>query len=76
MNNELLLLIQEHTDTLFQQTKTKLRETLEFKLNRQMEVFSFSSPMNLSREGKWLLAVTAYEATNSVFNITHQNNSF
>ena len=33
MNNELLLLIEEHTDTLIEQTKTKPQETLEFKMN-------------------------------------------
>ena len=34
MNNELLLLIKKHTDTLIQQTKTKPQEALEFKLNK------------------------------------------
>ena len=29
MNNDLLLLIERHTDTLIEQTKTKLQETLE-----------------------------------------------
>ena len=27
-------------------------------------------------EGKWLLAVSSFECTNSVFNITNENNSF
>ena len=76
MNNELLLLTWKHTDTLIEQTKTKPRETLEFKMNKQMETFSFSPPINLFEEGKWLLAVTFFEATNSVFNITDENNSF
>ena len=40
-----------------------------------MVSFSFSSPINLSEE-KWLIAVTGSEATNSVFNITDENNSF
>ena len=34
-----------------------------------METFSFSPPINLVEEGKWLIAVTSFEATNSVFNI-------
>ena len=76
MNNELLLLIKKHTDTLIEQTKTKPQETLEFKMNKQMQRFAFNPPINLIEEGKWLLAVTSFECTNSVFNITDENNSF
>ena len=76
MNNELLLLIKKHTDTLIEQTRTKPQETLEFKMNKQMQTFSFNPPINLLEEGKWLLAVSSFECTNSVFNITNENNSF
>ena len=76
MNTELLLLIKKHTDTLIDQTKTKPQETLEFKMNKQMQTFSFNPPINLVEEGKWLLAVSSFECTNSVFNITNENNSF
>ena len=76
MNNELLLLIKKHTDTLIQQTRTKTQETLEFKMNKQMQTFSFNPPINLVEEGKWLLAVSSFECTNSVYNITNENNSF
>ena len=76
MNNELLLLIKKHTDTLIKQTKTKPQETLEFKMNNQKQTFSFSPPINLFEEDKWLLAVSSFECTNSVFNITDDNNSF
>ena len=76
MNNELLLLIKKHTDTLIEQTKTKPQETLEFVMNKQMETFSFNPPINLIEEGKWLLGVTSFGCTNSVFNITDENNSF
>ena len=41
-----------------------------------MNSFSFSPPINLSEEGKWSLVVTSFEATNSVFNTTGENNSF
>ena len=41
-----------------------------------MDLFCFSPPINLVEEGKWLLAVTSLETTNSVFNITNENNSF
>ena len=76
MKNELLLLIKKHTDTLIEQTETKPQETLEFKLNRQMQTSSFNPTINLVEEGKWLLAVPSLECTNSVFNITNENNSF
>ena len=76
MNNELLLLIKKHTDTLIEQTKTKPQETLEFKMNKQTQTFSFNPPINLIEEDKWLLAVSSFECTNSVLNITDKNNSF
>ena len=76
MNNELLILIQKHTDTLIEQTQTKPQETLEFKMNKQMQTFSFNPPINLLEEGRWLLGVSSFECTNSVFNITNENNSF
>ena len=41
-----------------------------------MEAFSLSPAINLVEEGKWLLAVTSFEATSSVFNIPDENNSF
>ena len=52
MNNELLLLFEKHTDTLIEQTKTKPQETLEFKMNKQMQIFSFNPPNNLVEAGK------------------------
>ena len=41
-----------------------------------METFSFSPPINLVEEGKWLLGAISFECTNSVFNVTDKNNSF
>ena len=76
MNNELLLLIKKHTDTLIEQTQTKPQETLEFKMSKQMQTFWFNPPINLVEEGKCLLAVSLTDCTNSVFNITNENNSF
>ena len=76
MNNELLLLIKKHTDTLIEQTKRKPQETLAFKMNKQMQTISSSPPISLVEEGKELLAVKCFEATNSVFNITNENFSF
>ena len=41
-----------------------------------MQTFSFNPPINLVEEDKWLLGVSSFECTNSVFNITNENNSF
>ena len=39
MNNELLLLIKKHTDTLIEQTKTKPQETLGYKMKEKCKLF-------------------------------------
>ena len=75
MNNELLILIKKHTDVLIEQTRSRPQGTLEIKMNEQKESFLFNPLIHLVEEGKWLLAVTSFEATNSVFNITDENNS-
>ena len=51
VNNQFLLQIKKHTDTLFEQTKTKQQETLELKLNKQMDTSSTSPPFNMIDEG-------------------------
>ena len=56
--------------------KTRRQETVGLKMNTQMETFAISIPKSLIEEGKWLLAVTSFEATNFVFFITMENNSF
>ena len=76
MNNDLLLLIKKQTNTLIEHTKTKPQKTLEFKLNKRMQTFSFNPPRNLVDEGESLLGLSSLECTNSVFNITNENNSF
>ena len=45
-------------------------------MNKQIEMFSFNPPINLSEESKWLLEVTFFECTNSVFDPFDENNSF
>ena len=61
---------------MIENTRTRPQESLEFRINKQMQTFSFNPPINLVEEGKWLLGVTSLECTNSVFNITNENNSF
>ena len=75
MNNELLLLIKKHTNSLIQQTKTRPQETLEFRMKKQTQTFLFNPPINLVEEGEWLLGVSSFECTNSVFKINNENNS-
>ena len=76
MNNELLLLIEKHFDTVIDQPKTKPQETFEFKMKQLIQTFSFNLQNSLSEEGKWLLAVAIFNATEYVFNIIDENNSF
>ena len=72
----MLLLIKKHTDALIEKTKTKPQETLKFKVNKQMETFSFNPTIYLFGEGKWSLVETSFAATNSFFNITDENINF
>ena len=65
----MLLLIKKHTDTLTEQSKTKPQETVENKMNKQMETFSLNPPLKMPDED-WFLA------TNSFFNINDNNDSF
>ena len=45
-------------------------------MNKKMQTFSLSPPINLVEEGKWLLTVSSFECTYPVFIITDENNSF
>ena len=67
--------MKKHIDTSTEQTKSRPQETLDFKLKKPWEIFTFSLPINLSEEGKWLLAAASFGATNSVFNLSHENKS-
>ena len=72
----MLLLNKKYTDTLIEQTRTRPQETPEIKMNKQMEFFSSSPAINLVEEGKWLLALTSVDVTNSLYNFTNENNRF
>ena len=76
MNNNLVLLIKKHTDTLIEQTRARPQETLEFKMSKQIQTFSFSPTINLFQDGKWTRTVNSSETTNSVFIKIDDNNSF
>ena len=53
-------------------THSKPQETLEYKLNKQKESFSFDIPLELPE--KWMMGVTRLEVYNTVYNITEKNN--
>ena len=76
MNNELLLLNKKYTDTLVEQTETRPQEALEFNMNKQMQTFSFSPPLDLVEESKWVLGVTSFDCTSSAFNTANEKDSF
>ena len=61
---------------MIEQTKTESQETLEFKMNKQMQRFSFNPPINLVEGDKWLMAVSLFDCTNSAFNITNKTTVF
>ena len=55
---------------------TRPQETLEIKMKKQLETFCFLPPNNLVEEGKWLLAVSSFQCTKSVFNVAVENDNF
>ena len=70
----LLLSIAKSNQEIVENTHSKPQETLEFKMNKQKESFSFDVPLELPEQR--MMGVTSLEVYNSVFNITNKNNSF
>ena len=70
----LLLSIAKSNQEYVENTHSKPQETLEFKMNKQKESFSFDVPLELPEQ--WMMGVTSLEVYNSVYNITNKNNSF
>ena len=68
----LLLSIAKSNQKIFENTHSKPQETLEFKMTKQKESFSFDVPLNL--EEKWMMGVTSLEVYNTVHNKTEKNN--
>ena len=57
---------------IVENTLSKPQETLEFKMNKQKESFSFDIPLELPEQ--WMMGVTSLEVYNTVYNITEKNN--
>ena len=70
----LLLSIAKSNQEIVKNTLSKPQETLEFKMNKQKESFSFDIPLELPEQ--WMMGVTSLEVYNTVYNITEKNNKF
>ena len=70
----LLLSIAKSNQEIVENTHSKPQETLEFKMNKQKESFSFDNPLDLPEQ--WMMGVTSLEVYNTVYNITEKNNKF
>ena len=60
---DLLLSLTENCETLIKQTHRKAEETVEFKLAKLREIFSFKPPIQI--EGSWLIGLRSLEVYNS-----------
>ena len=68
----LLLSIAKSKLDIVENTLSKPQETLEFKMNKQKESFSFDVPLELPEQ--WMMGVTSLEVYNTLYNITEKNN--
>ena len=66
----LLLSIAKSNLDIVENTLSKPQETLEFKMNKQKESFSFDIPLDLPEQ--WMMGVTSLEVYNTVYNITEK----
>ena len=70
----LLLSIAKSNLDIVENTLSKPQETLEIKMNKQKESFSFDIPLDLPEQ--WMMGVTSLEVYNTIYNITEKNNKF
>ena len=68
----LLLGIAKSNHEIVENTHSKPQDTLEFKMTKEKESFSFDVPLQLNE--KWMMGVTSLEVCNTVNNITNSNN--
>ena len=68
----LLLTIAKSNQEIVENTHSKPQETLEFKMTKQKESFSFDVPLQLNE--KWMMGETSLEVYSTVYNITNSNN--
>ena len=63
-NESLFLSIAKSSQEIVENTHSKPQETLEFKMTKQKECFSFDVPLQLNE--KWMMGVTKLEVYNTV----------
>ena len=68
----LLLNIAKSNQEIVENTHSKPKETLEFKMNKHKESFSFDIPLELPEQ--WMIRVTSLEVYNTVYNIIEKYN--
>ena len=68
----LLLSIAKSNQEIVENTHSNSQETLEFKITKRKESFSFDVPLQLKE--KWMMGVTNLEVYNTVYDITEKNN--
>ena len=68
----LLLSIAKSNQEIVENTHSKPQETLDFKMTKQKESFSFDVPLELNE--KWMIWVTSLEVYITVYNITNSKN--
>ena len=62
--------IAKSNQEIVENTHSKPQKTLEFKMNKQKESFSFDIPLDLPEQ--WMIGVTSLEVYNTVNNITEK----
>ena len=67
----LLLSIAKSNQEIFEFTHSEPQETLQFKMNKENESFSFDVPFELQEQ--WMMGITSLEVNNTVYNITPIN---
>ena len=68
----LLLNIAKSNQEVAENTHSKPQETLEIKMSKRKESFSFDVPLHLNET--WMMGVTSLEVFNTVYNVTEKNN--
>ena len=68
----LLLSFAKSNQNIVEKTHSKPQETLELKMTKQKESFSFDVSLILNE--KWMMGVTSLEVYNTVYYINERNN--
>ena len=71
-----LLSISENCEKLLKQIHRKPQETLNFRLTKPKETFSYKKSNIFGPNSKWIYALTNLEAHTSVFNVTEEKTVF